>query len=84
MNLISFEPEQVQEVLKLLGVELGEDGFIGKCNSCGMKLGVWELGTIAKGKDGLIFYCEDADCFSRQLTKDYLESSDALEKEGEQ
>jgi hypothetical protein len=82
MNLISFEQEQIEKVLQLLGVE-NYGGYVGKCNSCGMKLYAEDIGTIAKGKDGLIFYCEDADCFARQLTKDYLESSDVEQKESD-
>jgi len=83
MNLISFEPEQMERVLKLLGVDITQE-FVGKCNSCGMKLTLDNVGTVANGKNEMILYCDDADCFARQLTHDYLKSSDVVEKEGEQ
>ena len=92
VNLISFEQEQLGEILNLLDIKtkvvFGEtqilsEGEQAKCKTCKIKLTTDNLGNIARGSgfDSIhLLYCDNAACFAEHLAKKFEESSPIINK----
>ncbi len=87
VNLISFKKEQLQEVLNLLDIRakiipelqieiiLNNENKQAKCETCGKKLTMNNLGSIAKGSEDFnkpnLLYCENPACFATKLAEKF-------------
>ncbi len=61
MQLISFQEEQVKDILKLIGVNT-DYPIVGNCETCNKDIKLNNLGMISKGKDKPELYCDNPAC----------------------
>lgn len=68
MELISFNMEQVQEILELIGEDLTK---VKNCETCKQELSFASIGFVARGDGRNLLFCGKLSCFSHIIAKKY-------------
>ena len=68
MELISFNINQVEEILELIGEDLTK---VKNCETCGQELSFASIGFIARGDNKNLLFCGKGSCFSHMVAKKF-------------
>jgi len=73
-GFISFDEEQVQEIVEKIGFHFSKSGYLRtknneskNCDCCGHSIKKGNLGSILPGSD--IVYCDNAICYTEYMDK---------------